>query len=211
VGRHRRIKAEARAAMYPKARVDALTDGLFGVAMTILILDVRLPDDFHPGNDGDLARALLGLWPKFFPYALSFYVLGSTWLANVKLRSRGEFLDRLYASWWLLYLLLATCLPFSTSVVGRFFHYDVAIWLYTLNMAALAAVGYRLLLLLPELDDDKHTHDRKVSLLLLLGTSLLCAVLSLIVQQRALWIYLLNIAAGPMTSWLEKKRVSGRG
>jgi uncharacterized membrane protein len=33
--------------MYPKARLDALTDGLFGVAMTILVLDVRLPDDFH--------------------------------------------------------------------------------------------------------------------------------------------------------------------
>ena len=34
--------------MYPKARLDALTDGLFGVAMTILVLDVRLPDNFHP-------------------------------------------------------------------------------------------------------------------------------------------------------------------
>jgi uncharacterized membrane protein len=34
--------------MYPKARLDALTDGLLGVAMTILVLDVRLPDNFHP-------------------------------------------------------------------------------------------------------------------------------------------------------------------
>ena len=105
--------------MYPKARIEALTDGLFGVAMTILVLDVRLPDDFNPADRGALARALLALWPKFFPYALSFYVLGSTWLANIKVRARGEFVDRRYAAWWMLYLLLATCIPFSTSVVGR--------------------------------------------------------------------------------------------
>ena len=197
--------------MYPKARIEALTDGLFGVAMTILVLDVRLPDDFHPAGQSELTHALLGLWPKLFPYALSFYVLGSTWLANVKLRSHGEFLDRRYASWWLLYLLLATCLPFSTSVVGRFVHYGPALWLYTFNMAALAAVGYRLTILLPELDDDKHTLDRKVSLLLLVGTSLLCAALSPIVQGKALWVYLLNFGAAPLTRWVDTKRhASGR-
>ena len=192
--------------MYSKARIEALTDGLFGVAMTILVLDVRLPDDFHPADQAALAHALLALWPKFFPYVLSFYVLGATWLANVKLRSHGEFVDRRYASRWLLYLLLATCLPFSTSVVGRFAHYDPAIWLYTFNMAALSAVGYRLTILLPELEDDKHTLDRKVSQLLLLGTSLLCAGLSPFVHGRALWVYVLNFAAEPLTRWLDKRR-----
>jgi uncharacterized membrane protein len=197
--------------MYPKARIEALTDGLFGVAMTILVLDVRLPDDFHPADQAALARALLALWPKFFPYLLSFYVLGSTWLANVKLRSHGEFVDKRYASWWLLYLLLVTCLPFSTSVVGRFVHYSPAIWLYTFNMAALSAIGYRLTILLPELEDDKHTLDRKVSLLFLLGTSLLCAALSPIVQGRALWVYLLNFGVEPLSRWLDgKRRVSDR-
>jgi uncharacterized membrane protein len=38
--------------MYPRSRVDALTDGLFGVAMTILVLDVRLPDSFDPDQTG---------------------------------------------------------------------------------------------------------------------------------------------------------------
>jgi uncharacterized membrane protein len=43
--------------MYPKSRVDALTDGLFAVAMTILVLDLRLPDEFHPDRSG-LVHAL---------------------------------------------------------------------------------------------------------------------------------------------------------
>jgi uncharacterized membrane protein len=80
------------------------------VAMTILVLDLRIPDEFHPIDQVALTLALVGLWPKFFPYVLSFYILGSTWLANIKLRSHGEFLDKRYVSWWLTYLLLATCL-----------------------------------------------------------------------------------------------------
>jgi uncharacterized membrane protein len=192
--------------MYSKARLEALTDGLFAVAMTILVLDVRLPDDFHPADQTELAQALLALWPKFFPYVISFYVLGSTWLANVKLRSRGEFVDRRCAFWWLFYLFLATCLPFSTSVVGPFVHYGPAVWLYTFNMGALSAVGYRLTMLLPDLEDDKHTLDRKVSLLLLMGTSLLCAALSPIAHGRALWVYVLNFGAAPLARWLDRKR-----
>jgi uncharacterized membrane protein len=57
-----------RNGMFPKARLDALSDGIFGVAMTLLILDVRLPDDFQPKDAGQLLRGLAGLWPKFPPY-----------------------------------------------------------------------------------------------------------------------------------------------
>ncbi len=192
--------------MYPKARIDALTDGLFGVAMTLLVLDVRLPDGFYPADQAALAHALKDLWPKFFPYVLSFYVLGSTWLANVKLRSHSEFVNKRYATAWLLYLLLATCLPFSTSVIGRFAHYGPSVWLYSLNMAALAAVGYRLVVLLPDLDNDEHTLDRKVSLLVLMATSALCVGLSLISPEKALWAYVLNVGAPPLARWIGAKR-----
>jgi uncharacterized membrane protein len=88
--------------MYPKSRLDALTDGLFAVAMTILVLDIRLPEGFHADPTG-LAGALRGLWPKFLPYALSFYVLGTTWLANIKLRSTADSVGKRYTSSWLLY------------------------------------------------------------------------------------------------------------
>jgi len=95
-------------AMFSKARLDTLSDGIFGVAMTLLILDVRLPDDFHPQDNGELLQGLAGLWPKFLPYLLSFGVLGLRWLSNTELRSRAESVSREYANWWLLYLLLQT-------------------------------------------------------------------------------------------------------
>jgi uncharacterized membrane protein len=59
--------------MYPKARIDALTDGNFAVTMTILVLDVRLPDELRPADAAGLARALKQLWSKVFPYLLSFF------------------------------------------------------------------------------------------------------------------------------------------
>jgi len=191
--------------VYPKSRVDALTDGLFGVAMTILVLDLRLPDSFDPDQSG-LTHALEGLWPKFFPYALSFYVLGSTWLANVKLRSKGEFLSRQYVRWWLLYLLIATCLPFSTSVVGRFTHLAPAVWLYSINMATLAAIGYRLVVLLPDVAHDEHTLDRKVSLSLLIVTSALCICVSVINPGKALWVFVLNLLEPQLARWVATRK-----
>jgi len=195
--------------MYPKSRVDSLTDGLFGVAMTILVLDLRLPDSFHP-DQADLAHALEALWPKFVPYAVSFFVLGSTWLANIKVRSKGELLSRRYVSWWLLYLLIATCLPFSTSIIGHFAHLAPAVWLYSLNMAALAASGYRLIVLLPDVADDEHTLDRKVSLSLLFVTSVVCVCISVINPTKALWAYLLNLAEPPLLRWIAATRARRR-
>ena len=105
---------------YPTSRIDALLDGIFGVAMTLLVLDVRLAEDFHPTSAQQLLQGLVGLWPKFFPYAVSFVVLGLRWLSNVQYRPREETVSLDYCLWCLVYLLLVTCLPFSTAVIGRF-------------------------------------------------------------------------------------------
>jgi len=104
--------------MYPRTRLDALTDGVFAVAMTLLVLDVRLPEEFRPHDEAELLAALRGLTSKFVPYAISFMVLGLRWLSTFQVRSRGEFFGREYAVWWLVYLLLITCVPFSTMVSG---------------------------------------------------------------------------------------------
>jgi uncharacterized membrane protein len=187
--------------MYPKARIEALTDGIFAVAMTILILDVRLPEDFHPADSNALLHAIEDLWPKFVPYLISFFVLGNNWLANIQLRSGEEFVTRTYAARSLLYLFLATCLPFSTTVLGRFGHLAPAVWLYAFNLAALSALGYRLITLMPDLASHERMLDRKVALVFLMVTSALSVVLSFFVPSEAMWVYLLNILTPHATRW----------
>src|SRR6201995_5209316 len=112
--------AERGIAMFPKARLDALHDGIFSVAMTLLVLDVRLPEELHPRDATELVTAIVNLWPKFLPYLLSFTVLGLRWLASIEIRGRAECYTRAYVNTWLGSLLLTTCVRFSTIVVGRY-------------------------------------------------------------------------------------------
>jgi len=186
--------------LYPRARLDALSDAVFGVAMTLLVLDVRLPEDFRPHSAQELLDGLLGLWPKFFPYALSFFVLGLRWLLNAQLRTRSEWFGREYAMWWLVYLFLITCVPFTTMVVGRYVMFAPAIWLYAGNTLLIVAVAFRLLAL-TEVEPGDHRRDRQTSLYVLALSSLLAIACSFVSPRDALWAYLLNAAPPAIARW----------
>jgi uncharacterized membrane protein len=194
--------------MFSKARLDTLSDGIFGVAMTLLILDIRLPDDFHPQDAGELVQGLIGLWPKLFPYVLSFGVLGLRWLANVEVRTRAEFVNREYVNWWLLYLLLITCVPFTTIVVGRFAHFAPAIWLYAGHTLLISLVGIRLVSITPHLEQGDHLRRRQLSAILLMASSLLAIALSFVNPREALWALALNFAAPMLRKWSRRAAVS---
>ena len=183
--------------MYPKNRLDALTDGIFSVAMTLLALDLRIPDDAAVGADeASLLKALLALGPKFFPYLLSFYVLGTSWLSLIKARSRGETVGQAYAKWSLLYLLLVTLVPFSTVLMGRFTSHATATVIYAANIGVIALIAFLLMSLLPDPVRDAHWLERRVSLLVLLASCVLTMVLSFVVPGQALWAFALNFGAG---------------
>jgi uncharacterized membrane protein len=187
--------------MFSKARLDTLSDGIFGVAMTLLVLDVRLPDDFHPSDGSELLSGLVNLWPKFLPYLLSFSVLGLRWLANVQVRTRAEYVNREYVNWWLLYLMLITCVPFSTIVVGRFAHLAPAIWLYAGHTLLIALVGMRIVAITPHLEQGDHLRHRQLSAMLLVVSSLLAIALSFVNPNLALWALALNLAQPVIARW----------
>jgi len=187
--------------MFSKARLDTLSDGIFGVAMTLLVLDVRLPDDFHPSDGSELLSGLVNLWPKFLPYLLSFSVLGLRWLANVQVRTGAEYVNREYVNWWLLYLMLITCVPFSTIVVGRFAHLAPAIWLYAGHTLLIALVGMRIVAITPHLEQGDHLRHRQLSAMLLVVSSLLAIALSFVNPNLALWALALNLAQPVIARW----------
>jgi uncharacterized membrane protein len=192
--------------VYPKARLDALSDAIFGVAMTLLVLDVRLPDGFEPRGAHGLVKGLLDLTPKFLPYVLSFVVLGLRWLSNIHVRSHGESCSRKYAEWWLVYHFLITCVPFTTIVVGRFTEFAPSIWLYAGNTILISAVSFRLLALTPSFERADHLRDRQISLSVLIGSSLLAVGWSFVDARQALWALAINLAAPAIS-----RRMGGSG
>ena len=83
---------------------------------------------------------------------LSFTVLGLRWIAGLEIRSRAEYYDRAYVNLWLFYLLLITCVPFSTIVVGRHASLAPAVWLYAGHLLLIALVSMRMMALTPHLE-----------------------------------------------------------
>jgi TMEM175 potassium channel family protein len=187
--------------MYPKLRLDALTDGIFGVAMTILVLDIKLPEEFHPTSNAEMVNAILALWNRFFPYVLSFVVLGMSWLSSIKVRTEAESVGRPYAGTLLIYLLLVTCVPFSTLLVGRFAAFEAATAVYAVNLGLMAFVGYRLLSLTPNPQLDAQWHDRRIAMIVLMVSCALTLLVGLFAPRHALWCLMLNFAQRPITSW----------
>jgi uncharacterized membrane protein len=194
--------------MYPRARLDTLTDGLFAVAMTLLVLDLRLPDGFQPHDANDLVQGVIGLAPKFLPYVLSFGVLGLRWLSGIQVRSPDEDLGSAYVHWWLLYLLFVTCFPFVTIVVGRFPDLAPAIWFYAGNTLILSVIGLRLLALIPDVEPGKQ-RDHQFLLAVLIVSSGLAIVVSFIDPRHALWPYALGFAVLVITNRLREWRLKG--
>jgi uncharacterized membrane protein len=117
-------------------RVEALTDGVFAVAMTLLVLDIRVPE-LQPSDVSQLAVRLLALWPKFLSYAISFVILGVYWVGHHVQLSFIRKVDRPLLWINLLFLLWVALLPFSTALLSEYPMAQVAITLYGLNLIAI--------------------------------------------------------------------------
>jgi uncharacterized membrane protein len=180
--------------LYSRARIEAFTDAIFGVSMTLLVLDVRLPEDFRPGDSAEMIQGIVALWPKFFPYALSFLVLGLRWLSFVRLSPTEESYGPQYTKYWLIFLFLVTCVPFTTIAVGRYASLAPAIWLYAGNTALIGLASLALLHHTPGMDQkNADWRGRRISLVILVCSALIATGWSFISPHQALWAFALNV------------------
>lgn len=104
---------------WDKGRVEIFSDGVFAIAITLLVLDITVePSDFD-----HLRHALLHEWPAYLAYVTSFLTVGSVWIAHHNLFSRLRFIDPTLLRLNLLLLMTAAFLPFPTSVLARALHH----------------------------------------------------------------------------------------
>ena len=129
------------------SRLEAFSDGVFAIAMTLLIIDVKLPSTESIGNTAEFWRALQHLAPTVFAFVLSFGIILITWVnhhAVLKLVNKTS-ASFIYANGFL--LLTVVFIPFPTSLLGEFLltdHAAPAVVLYDAALAALA-IGWILL------------------------------------------------------------------
>ena len=98
-------------------RLLALSDGLFATVLTLLVLDLRIPDALDAGG-GNMAAIFRWLGPHLFSYLLTFLVAGTYWIGHHRDFDHMVRFDRGLLGYNLLFLLFIGLLPFSTAAIG---------------------------------------------------------------------------------------------
>jgi uncharacterized membrane protein len=123
-------------------RLAALSDGIFGVGMTLLVLDLRTPLHELVHGEHDLQAALLATLPQLVMYLMSFMTLGIFWVGQQTQLNHVERTDR-HLTWInLAFLFAVTLLPFSTKLLAEFYPYRTALLAYWFNILLLGAGLY---------------------------------------------------------------------
>ena len=122
-----------------KDRMEGFSDGVFGFAITLLVLDIAL----HP--PGTPLQQLLHAWPFYLAYVISFLTIGGAWLAHTALTDRLARTDSLLLRLNLLVLLVVVFLPFPTGLVAEALHNTsderVYVTVYGLTLLAIRVLG----------------------------------------------------------------------
>jgi uncharacterized membrane protein len=112
----------------------ALSDGIFAVAMTLLVLDLHAPLVRDIRGDADLLHALFGLALRLAVYLMSFLTLGIFWVGQQTQLNNLSYADRDLTWIHLAFLFAVTVMPFSTGLMAEFIHYPTALVIYWANI-----------------------------------------------------------------------------
>ncbi|MCX8525378.1 TMEM175 family protein [Chryseobacterium formosus] len=118
----------------------AISDAVFGVAMTLLVLEIKFPE--IEGDDKELAMTFLKLMPKFLVYFLSFMTAGIFWMGQSSQFEHIKKSDRNLIWINLLFLLFVSLLPFTTAFLGDYIDHNFGIAIYWLNIFLLGLMLY---------------------------------------------------------------------
>lgn len=123
-------------------RLAALSDGIFGVAMTLLLLELHVPAKELIHSEGDLRRALFALSPQLLVYLMSFLTLGIFWVGQQTQLNHLERSERHFTWIHLAFLFCVTLMPVSTRLLIGFLSFRTALLAYWLNILLLGALLY---------------------------------------------------------------------
>jgi uncharacterized membrane protein len=123
-------------------RLAALSDGIFGVGMTLLVLDLRPPIMEAVRSEHDLMAALVAILPQAVMYLMSFLTLGIFWVGQQTQLNHIDHTDR-HLTWInLAFLFAVTLLPFSTKLLAEFYMFRTALLAYWFNIFLLGVCIY---------------------------------------------------------------------
>jgi uncharacterized membrane protein len=193
-------KSESDGRGMGKGRIEALTDGIFAVAMTLLVLDIKPPVHLRFETSEALIDHLSALEHSLVMYAISFVVLAMFWLGHHLQFHFVRHVDRPLLWVNLAFLLLAVVVPFSTNLVGDHGHLQFPVFLYAANLLALSLLLFLQLrhlvasphLTAPHLTREAVTHLQR-QLVLFLVVPLASVAVSFHSPRWGMYVYALLV------------------
>ena len=191
-------------------RLAALSDGIFAVAMTLLVLDLHIPTAAQVHSEGELLAALSAMGPQWTAYGMSFLTLGIFWAGQQT--QLNHFREGTRDLTWihLVFLFAITLMPLSTRLLAEFITYRAALGIYWLNILAPGVMLYWSWVYATRGDlikaDTPEEVRASICKRILIAQSLyaagaaLCAI-DTWVSIAAILLVQLNYALAPLFSW----------
>lgn len=152
-------------------RIETLVDGIFAIAMTLLVLGIAVPSVANP-TEASLYKALFDLLPNFYSYFISFVLLAVFWRINHLQFNRIKRADGTLLWIIIIWLLFVALVPFSAFFVGEYGNFQIPNIFFDMN---LFFIGFLLFLnwrhalnngLVDEVDDETRKSSLKANLML---------------------------------------------
>ncbi len=128
---------EKKGLIFGKGRLEALTDGVFAIIMTILVFNISVPE-LILFTEGDYASERLSarfadLWPDFLAYVISFSTLGAFWVAHHRIFRWILYVDRPLIWINISFLMIIGLVPFSTTLLTQYMDSQNSIFAFSFN------------------------------------------------------------------------------
>ena len=116
-------------------RIEAFSDGVFAIVVTLLVLELKVPTLHDPGNIHELAEQLWDLFPKFLSWLISFIIVCKFWLNHHHILGFARHAN--YAMVWInsVFLMFQSFIPFPTALMGEYSTNPLAVSLFGVVMA----------------------------------------------------------------------------
>jgi uncharacterized membrane protein len=183
-------------------RLLALSDGVFAIAMTLLALELHLPDLGDDPTDHALRHALAHQWHSYLAFVVSFYVVANYWVSHRRALRRVQHLTPELTTRTFLVLLLVAAVPFPASVLANYGGEPSSLAFYAIfNLVAGAAV-LRVLAVVPR---DAVIRAERSRLLADGVVFVLCVPLAYVLDDNAPWLLLLLAVSGRTAPLLARR------
>lgn len=188
------------------SRILAFTDGVFAIAITLLVLQIEVPAGLT-GNS-NLISELDNLLPDLFAFAISFAVIGMYWIHHHRLMRMVREYDRHLMVMTMLYLAWIVLLPFSSQLIGEYgTKFSLSMVFYIVNLA-LVAVAYSLMIrtiITHKLGEPDYKWDLELSLKSATYVLAVFAVTAPLALLLGGWTPLLWIPLMALDPWQRKR------